>query len=137
MMKKIVPVVIRSSDQGLEILAFQHPLAGIQLVKGTIERDEPYEQAAVRELFEESGLVAEPNPKFIGNLAVKLSRQDWYFYVCQIRTEMPEMWIHHCQDGGGLDFEFFWHPLYQQPDDNWHITFQEALGFIKEKQDLF
>ena len=50
-MKKIVPVVLRHQQQGLEILAFRHPLAGTQLVKGTIEQDEKHEQAAVRGLF--------------------------------------------------------------------------------------
>ncbi|HQV25125.1 MAG TPA: DNA mismatch repair protein MutT, partial [Acinetobacter sp.] len=32
-MKKVVPVILRNQKQGLEILAFRHPLAGIQLVK--------------------------------------------------------------------------------------------------------
>lgn len=39
-MKKVVPVILRHQkhEHGLEILAFRHPLAGIQLVKGTIEQ---------------------------------------------------------------------------------------------------
>ncbi|EPF87708.1 DNA mismatch repair protein MutT [Acinetobacter gyllenbergii] len=129
-MKKVVPVILRHSNQGREILAFHHPLAGTQLVKGTIEHDEQYEQAAIRELFEESGLIAQPNPKFIGDLILNVNQQNWYFYLCEVTCELAETWHHHCQDGGGLDFKFFWYPLDQQPDDHWHETFREALGFL-------
>ncbi|GAB01843.1 MULTISPECIES: NUDIX domain-containing protein [Acinetobacter] len=136
-MKKVVPVILRNPTQGLEILAFRHPLAGSQLVKGTIEQGEKYDEAAIRELYEEAGLTAEPNPKLMGSFMLKSNQQDWHFYLCETLAELPETWVHHCQDGGGLDFEFFWFPLYQQPNDNWHVMFQEALGFIKEQQDLF
>ncbi len=45
MIDKVCPVVLRKQNQ--EILLFQHPLAGIQLVKGTVETfDESYITAA-------------------------------------------------------------------------------------------
>lgn len=131
-MKKVVPVILRQQKQVLEILAFRHPLAGIQLIKGTIERDEHHQNAAIRELFEESGLIAEPNPKFIGNFQIKFNQQDWHFYLCETQAELPETWIYHCQDGGGLDFTFFWYPLKQKPNADWHETFQEALSFLRK-----
>lgn len=135
-MKKAVPVILRHPKQGLEILAFTHPLAGSQLVKGTIEQDERYDIAAIRELFEEAGLIAEPNPKFIGNFILKCNQQDWHFYLCETQAELPETWIHHCQDGGGLAFTFFWFPLNQKTNADWHETFQEALGFIRRYLSL-
>ena len=131
-MKKVVPVILRNQKQGLEILAFRHPLAGIQLVKGTIEQDEKYDEAAIRELFEEAGLIAEPKPKFIGNFTLNCIQQDWYFYLCEVRADLAETLIHHCQDGGGLDFEFFWYRLNQKPNESWHETFQEALAFLRK-----
>lgn len=130
-MKKVVPVILRHKNHGLEILAFRHPLAGMQLVKGTIEQEEKHDQAAIRELFEEAGLNAEPNPKFIGNFKLKSNQQNWYFYVCEVKGELAETWQHHCQDGGGLDFRFFWYCLDQQPEDYWHETFKEALSFLR------
>ena len=130
-MKKVVPVILRHQKHGLEILAFRHPLAGIQLVKGTIEYDEKYDEAAIRELFEEAGLIAEPNPKFIGNFKLKSNQQDWYFYLCEVSADLAETWIHHCQDDGGLDFEFFWFPLNQKPNESWHESFQEALSYLR------
>lgn len=54
---KACPVVLRRTGD-LEVLAFEHPLAGFQLVKGSIEQDESPAAAAVRELLEESGLKA-------------------------------------------------------------------------------
>ncbi|MEN5172501.1 NUDIX domain-containing protein [Acinetobacter higginsii] len=131
-MKKVVPVVLRHKNHGVEILAFHHPLAGTQLIKGTIEQDEQYEQAAIRELFEESGLIAQTNSKFMGNLLLSFNQQDWYFYLCELKSELAETWLHHCQDDGGLDFRFFWYSLDQQPDDHWHETFKEALSFLRQ-----
>ena len=45
---------------------FRHPLAGIQLVKGTVEPSEKPADAARRELFEESGLNTKQPLFFIG-----------------------------------------------------------------------
>ena len=54
---KACPVVLRTRGSR-EILVFEHPLAGIQLVKGTIELGESPEAAALRELGEESGITS-------------------------------------------------------------------------------
>lgn len=54
---KACAVVLR--DRGvLEILAFEHPLAGLQLVKGSVEAGESTCATAVRELMEEAGIQA-------------------------------------------------------------------------------
>ena len=132
MIKKVVPILIRRKAQTFEILAFRHPLAGIQLVKGSIEPNETYEHAAIRELFEESGLIARDNPKFIGNLVLKSNHQDWYFYCCEATQVIPDTWIHYCLDDGGLEFKFFWHRLYQEPSEDWHEIFREALFFLRK-----
>ena len=54
--QKVVPVVLRVQNAETQILVFHHPLAGIQIVKGTVELNEMLEEAALRELFEESGI---------------------------------------------------------------------------------
>ncbi len=57
--RKACPVVLRGAAAGrVDVLVFRHPLAGTQLVKGTIEAAEVIQRAAERELLEESGLVA-------------------------------------------------------------------------------
>lgn len=127
---KACPVVLRDRD-GIEILAFRHPFAGIQLVKGTIEIGESPEAAAVRELAEEAGLV---NAKVVSHFGVwdsKHEGQIWSLHHCEVAREIPDEWIHHTSDDGGHDFAFFWHPLSQPGDEQWHKLFQDALVFIR------
>jgi ADP-ribose pyrophosphatase YjhB (NUDIX family) len=133
--RKACPVIVRRTADGIEILAFRHPLAGCQLVKGTIEADEPVHCAAERELLEESGIAGRAVAD-LGVLQMSDPAQIWHFVLCEaagagtLPETLPESWTHHTSDGGGLDFAFFWHPLHQEPDDNWHPVFRQALAFI-------
>ncbi|MDR2306017.1 MAG: NUDIX domain-containing protein [Paucimonas sp.] len=54
---KACPVVL-SSSLPIRFLLFRLPLAGTQLVKGTIEHGELPREAALRELTEKSGITA-------------------------------------------------------------------------------
>lgn len=58
LIEKVVPVIFRNINQTTEILVFKHPIAGIQIVKGTVEVNEELETAALRELYEESGILS-------------------------------------------------------------------------------
>jgi 8-oxo-dGTP pyrophosphatase MutT (NUDIX family) len=126
--QKACPVVVRRTTCGIEILSFRHPIAGYQLVKGTVETGETIQHAAERELLEESGIVGHAID-YIGTAQMAEPEQEWHFVVCEIR-HVVERWTHRTSDGGGLDFEFFWHPLNQEPDENWHPVFRHALAFI-------
>lgn len=53
---KACPVVVRLHNGQREVLAFTHPSAGNQFVTGAIETGESTLEAAVRELWKESGL---------------------------------------------------------------------------------
>jgi 8-oxo-dGTP pyrophosphatase MutT (NUDIX family) len=55
-MNKACPVVLRRGCNGIEFLVFESPLAGKQLIKGTIEAGESLGKACARELEEESGV---------------------------------------------------------------------------------
>lgn len=55
MQDKVCPIVLRQNKGRIDILLFQHPNAGIQLVKGTPEAGEDLLHASLRELWEESG----------------------------------------------------------------------------------
>ncbi|MBZ0401218.1 NUDIX hydrolase, partial [Acinetobacter baumannii] len=48
LIEKVVPGVFRKINNNLEILVVRHPLAGIQIVKGTVEHQEQLEYAALR-----------------------------------------------------------------------------------------
>jgi ADP-ribose pyrophosphatase YjhB (NUDIX family) len=56
LVNKACTIVLRETLAAKELLVFEHPLAGVQLVKGTIEPGELPEHAALRELCEESGI---------------------------------------------------------------------------------
>ncbi|MGU3629146.1 NUDIX hydrolase [Comamonas sp. C24C] len=128
---KVCPVVIRGQES-IEILAFEHPLAGTQLVKGTIELDENSRDAALRELHEESGLIASDVLADLGVWASGYENQIWAFHLCDI-NDLPDSWVYRTADDGGHIFKFFWHPLSQKPNAQWHWVFQGALKYIASK----
>lgn len=127
---KSCPVVTRDTVRGLEVLAFRHPLAGKQLVKGTIEPNESPEQAALRELAEESGIADVTKILDLGKSTRIADGQVWHFIHCKTPV-LPDHWTFHTSDDGGHLFDFFWHRLNKEPDAGWHETFRHALNFIK------
>jgi 8-oxo-dGTP pyrophosphatase MutT (NUDIX family) len=125
---KAVPIVLRQRPN-TEVLAFEHPLAGLQLVKGSIEQGENAAQAAVRELREEAGIVS----TVLVDLGVWQSgHQDqvWSFHLCETADSLPDRWTHHAADDGGHVFHFVWHPIDVAPNVAWHPVFQRALAFV-------
>ena len=128
---KAVPVLLRGTGAAAEILAFRHPLAGLQLVKGSIEVGESPQDAALRELAEESGL---HKPMVIRDLGIWSSGyegQVWHFQEVQCSGTLPETWEHFTQDGGGQVFHFFWHLLHSVPSQDWHPVYRAALAELR------
>ena len=108
----------------------QHPHAGLQLVKGTIEPGESAGQAAVRELKEEAG---------VGGIVVRdlglwrsgRKHHIWSFHLCQTQAFLPDTWSHYCLDDGGHAFRFFWQPLASPLSDAWHPIHVAAVEFVR------
>ena len=96
-------------DAGRAFLAFRHPRAGNQLVKGGIRPGECAEVAALRELIEEAVIP--------GQSARLLCRDDGVqsgelWHLCDVATGLlPARWTHLCAHDGGHRFRFFWHPV--------------------------
>jgi ADP-ribose pyrophosphatase YjhB (NUDIX family) len=128
--RKACPVVVRQNQDRFEILAFRHPIAGCQLVKGSIEAGEDVGQAALRELCEESGICDSRIGSFLGTIQVTEPNQEWHLVVCSTGV-LPDTWTHHTEDDGGHDFEFFWHPMERPLGDEWHPVFKQAINFIR------
>ncbi|WP_281825400.1 NUDIX domain-containing protein [Jannaschia rubra] len=119
--RKVCPVVLRDGA----ILAFRHPRAGCQLVKGTPELGETAARTASRELREESGLTLTPL-RHLGRLPVAVPGMVWDFVLMQGGI-IPDRFAHHCDDDGGHLFRFFWHPLGAGGGREWHLAHVHAL----------
>ncbi|MNJ31010.1 dihydroneopterin triphosphate pyrophosphatase [compost metagenome] len=122
--------VVLSPAPHPRILLFRHPQAGVQLVKGTIEKDETPAQAALRELQEESGIRAAHVSSDLGCWDAGHLDQIWSFHLCQAHAPLPEQWSHHTLDDNGHCFEFFWASLDRLPYADCHPVFCRALEFV-------
>jgi ADP-ribose pyrophosphatase YjhB (NUDIX family) len=55
--RKVAIFVVRNASTAAEVAVFWHPGGGLQVPAGTVEPGESFEQAAIREAIEETGLV--------------------------------------------------------------------------------
>ena len=129
---KACPVVFRDSSMQ-QILAFEHPQAGRQLVKGRIEPGENARAAALRELAEEAGIADVGIATDLGTWHSGHHGQVWSLQLCTFKTKLPETWTHYCSDDGGHEFKFFWHDVTERPGDNWKPQYRRALEAIRER----
>lgn len=136
--RKACPIVLRAHADGLDLLAFRHPLAGLQIVKGGIQPGENAHDAALHELAEESGIACATVAAHWGHWHSGHEGQVWAMLRCQPTHALPEYWWHHTNDDGGHVFAFFWQPLvrHRQPialqEGEWHPLFIRAIGHISQ-----
>jgi len=128
---KACPILIRNMGSP-QILVFRHPIAGIQMIKGTIEPAEDPGKAALRELHEEAGIDATIQED-LGMWESGFDGQIWSLQLCFTPPGLPESWDHFCADDGGLDLRFFWHDLNCGPSHEWHSLFKSALQVIRDR----
>jgi 8-oxo-dGTP pyrophosphatase MutT (NUDIX family) len=127
--EKACPIVLRGSPNQLDILAFNHPLAGKQFVKGTIEPNEVLAAACERELREESGLIGRAVQP-LGQSLIECQGLTYGFYRMHISGVIPERFDHFCDDDGGHVFSFFWHPMREKLTKEWHPIFHEIHRYL-------
>lgn len=129
---KACPILLRGSHHP-KTLVFRHPLTGIQLVKGSIKVGESADAAALRELYEEAGICCARVTQRLGIWDSGLSGQIWPLHVCEAAKNLPERWQQLTLDDCGHRFAFFWHPLHQDPSEDWHMLFCLALKEIRRR----
>ena len=129
---KACPVVFRDSSMR-HILAFEHPVAGVQLVKGGIEPGEDPPTAALRELEEEAGIADTAIARDLGTWSSGHNGQVWSLQLCTFTPRLPERWVHHCMDDGGHDLKFIWHDLMSEAGEKWRPHYRRALEAIRER----
>ena len=119
--KRVVVYGLLNCPDGPQLLVFEHrdiPDAGVQVPAGGIEADESVEDAARRELREETGVVA-ASVTVIGQVREMHPNGYWcentYVYVALIGTH-PSVWEHTVSAGdadAGLVFTCYFLPLNQ------------------------
>ncbi len=82
-LEKVTAFIIRTTDNGRELLVFLHPTAGLQVPAGTVEASETPEAAVLRETTEETGL---HNVSIVERLAV----------IPQVLAEDEAMVVQRC-----------------------------------------
>lgn len=104
--RRACPVCLDPARAPARLLAFAHPEAGVQLVKGRMAEGESPEAAALRELREESGLIGQIAGPAV-ELAIPETGEIWHLVPVHA-PDAPAHWVHFCQDDGGKQFLFFW-----------------------------
>lgn len=119
--RKAVACVVRDVAGASELLVFDHPTAGTQIPKGTMEPGEDVAAAALRELAEESGVrdavvhgllgvwtrTAGAGPREQG----APERHDWHVVLVRPRIALGDRWDHIATgspEEEGLVFRFRW-----------------------------
>ncbi len=129
-MNRACPVVLRLKDNKLHLLAFKHPAAGNQLVKGGIKKAESLEHACERELEEESGIQAQAVRR-LGTWDANFKNQVWGFCLMHYEGTLPDSWEFATEDDGGQLFDFFWQPLDGALSEGWNEVYRNAFHYIK------
>lgn len=128
---KSLPICASAAPRRTSGLAFRHPLAGDQWVKGTIEPGEDPHATARRELYEESGLLAPAQMNQFGDVTMGNTSTRWHLYACGSEG-LPDTWQHETADDGGHIFSFFWHQIDAPLGPSWDPQFQCAYRALQE-----
>lgn len=140
---KVCACVWRNRPTGPEMLAFAHPTAGNQIVKGTLEPGEDLALALLRELAEESGLQRDQAGEYMGLLhhggaggiasGGTFEHQIWHLFALEAQGTEPEHWQHTAVgslDEEGLEFQFFWQPL-QGPKPGFAPVYLRVMALLE------
>ena len=100
--RKATAVVTRGDGAGREVLVFEHARTGLQLPAGTLEEGETFEEAAIRELAEETGLTDVTLHGELGDLdEVSPAGNPFHRHIFHFEPngEVQERWPYPCDCG--------------------------------------
>lgn len=116
MIHKVYAYVVRKEQHEKQLLVFEHvnmSEAGIQVPKGTVERDEDWAAAVLRELAEETGLQHASIVRFLTSDYEELEgeRINRHFYLLAV-DEAQDEWLYepkgHAEEQQKLTFKCYW-----------------------------
>lgn len=127
---KACPIVLRGAPSSPLILAFVHPRAGHQIVKGTIEPDEDPAAAALRELEEEAGIAGANVDLSLGSHDDIQPGERWHLFIVSA-ANLPDTWDHAAVDDDGDTYAFFWHHLSHHETSGFDPRFLRAMDKVR------
>lgn len=142
---KVCACVVREGAEGLELLAFDHPVAGTQLPKGTLEPGEDPLDGVLRELSEETGLSSVDVVRRIGKW-VRMTgagpeengdteRHDWEIFLLRPRDELSSSWTHVASGSTaevGKEFRCRWLSLDDAVGGKLHPLFSQVIVMLRQ-----
>ena len=140
---KAVACVVRDSGGRRELLVFDHPSAGTQVPKGTMEDGEDVVAAALRELHEESGITSAVPVAVVGTWLRRIGagpREDgpgeahlWHVVLLRPTAELPDAWSHVAHgspEEDGLVFAYRWLTVDEGIAAGLHPLFAEVARMV-------
>ena len=127
-MDKACAVVLHPDGDPLRVLMFEHPLTGLQLVKGGLEAGEAPQAGAARELFEETGVETQ-SALVLGSAETIVAGETWHFVLCRAKPPLRETWRHLCADDGGHVRTMSWVEL--EASDPFTAPYSDAFDWIR------
>ena len=143
--RKVCACVVRRGDCGPEVLVFDHPEAGTQLPKGTLEPHEDAADGALRELAEETGVTSVELVAHFGSWVRfagagpdeegAMERHEWELFLLRPTVALPRSWSHaaigSAEETGKL-FRCHWLPVDDGLSAALHPLFTPVLGMLQE-----
>lgn len=144
--QKACACVVRGEGEWTKLLVLDHPSAGTQLPKGTVEPREYPAAAVLRELAEETGLSDIGQPRLLGvwtrsagagpDEAGELERHDWLVFRIDADQPLPNEWSHAATGSAqedGLVLACRWVPL-QHCRRQLHPLFHDVAQLVMADQ---
>jgi len=113
---KVIGYVIRKKNNQTELLVFDHDKdyseAGIQVPAGTVDKNENFEVALLREIYEEAGIagliVKNKIDQYSFCREIQFCHNRRHVYCLTSKNELPDRWTHQVT-GDGVDKNFTFH----------------------------
>lgn len=143
-MRKVCACVVRHGGNGPEVLVFDHPSAGTQLPKGTLDPHEDAAGGVLRELAEETGVVAVELVaqfgrwvRFVGagpDEKGAMERHEWELFLIRPTSSLPTSWTHAAvgsAEEAGKMFRCRWVPIDEGLPAALHPLFTPVIGKLQ------
>jgi predicted acetyltransferase/ADP-ribose pyrophosphatase YjhB (NUDIX family) len=116
---KVVGYVIRQKNNVTELLVFDHDKnyseAGTQVPAGTVDKNEKFEMALLREIHEEAGvtdlIIKSKIDQYSFYREIQNCHNRRHIYYVVSKNELPDTWTHEVTGNGvdkHLNFHYYW-----------------------------